>query len=205
MAQRRMITLSSDGRLALRAPDGREEQLPPRRDGWVCLLVDSSGSMAGPGIGEARAGARDFVTRALNRNYYVSLIGFSDGARFLVSSSRDNGLLMEAVDGLHAGGGTNMTAALQLARRELAERSGNRYVVLASDGAPNDRDTARVAARELAQMGVRIITVATSDADLAFLASIATDNDLAIVVPEGQIGSGMARAALSLPPGGQPS
>jgi uncharacterized protein with von Willebrand factor type A (vWA) domain len=64
---RNLITLSADGKRALRASNGTETSIAPRKTPNAILLIDTSGSMSGAKIKQAKAGAVDFARSAAKR------------------------------------------------------------------------------------------------------------------------------------------
>jgi len=201
MAKRRLIGLGAGDELLLKAPGGVEVPLATQRtQGTVYLLVDCSSSMGGPKLEEAQGGAKDFARQSVSKGYNVGLVSFHDHAQLVLHPTRDLHAIDRSVSSLEARGSTNMTGALELALDALLKLPGNRAAVLVSDGAPNDPASTKDAARRLAGAGVQIITVATTEADVAFLSSLATASDLALVVGPSQLRAGIAKTATALPP-----
>lgn len=109
----------------------------------VSLVVDTSGSMSGEKIANARMAAASLI-ESLQDGDLVSIYGFSDGVRevappTVVSPSTRSGL-MARVNGLYASGGTNLYGGLNAAISRMAQVSAEepiRRVVLISDGHAN--------------------------------------------------------------------
>jgi predicted ribosomally synthesized peptide with SipW-like signal peptide len=121
----------------------------------VVIVMDVSGSMGGE-LADAQAGANELVA-ALGPNDQVGLVSFSSSSPSTSSSSLDIGLtsnhnaVSTAINGLSAGGGTNMEAAIERAHDELTvadifteytesggARSGARQImVFLGDGSEN--------------------------------------------------------------------
>lgn len=99
----------------------------------VVLLLDASGSMAGPGIFGAKQAAQAFLGSA-PRDVEVGLVVFSDTARLLVSPTRDRGVVSRAIATLVAKGETALYDGVRTAVQALGA-GGLRNVVLLSDGA----------------------------------------------------------------------
>ena len=101
----------------------------------VVLAVDVSGSMQGDPLAKAKQVARDFVAR-LSPADRAMLLAFSDQVRVLQPFTANREALLQAIEGLQAGGNTALydavvTAAEAAAVAELPRRA----VVLLSDGA----------------------------------------------------------------------
>ncbi len=106
----------------------------------VALVVDTSGSMSGAKIANARMAAASFI-ESLAEGDIVSLYSFSDSVRPLVTpvmvDHNSRVLLMQRIQGLYASGGTNLYAGLQAGASALSnapESHPVRRVVLISDG-----------------------------------------------------------------------
>ncbi len=111
-----------------------------RKRADIILLVDTSGSMRGDKIEQAKAGLQLFLSRLLPEDR-VALIEFSDEARTLVELAplKDSRVALEgAVGNLRANGGTALYNGLDAALN-MAKKSDNpdriKAVVLLSDGA----------------------------------------------------------------------
>jgi Ca-activated chloride channel family protein len=106
----------------------------------VVLVLDSSGSMSGAKIRQAKEAAR-FVLDHLDRRDGFTLIDFDDGATAfsdgLVPATEENvGRALKFVDGIEDSGGTNINDALlgALSRMRDGERPG--YILFLTDGLP---------------------------------------------------------------------
>jgi len=118
----------------------RRERVPVN----AVLIVDRSGSMSGAKIERARQAAAALV-RSLGSDDRLAIVEFSSDASVLLASTslnpRERSRALEAVAELHAAGGTNLSAAFDLAAPQLAQgRGGGRVdkVFLASDGQANE-------------------------------------------------------------------
>ena len=106
----------------------------------VVLVLDSSGSMSGAKITQAREAAR-FILNHLDKRDAFTLIDFDDGVTpfsdGLVPASGDAvARALKFVDGIEDSGGTNINDALlaALSRMRDGERPG--YVLFLTDGLP---------------------------------------------------------------------
>jgi Ca-activated chloride channel family protein len=109
----------------------------PRPPLNLSLVIDTSGSMEGDPIEYARQGLERMLD-GLEPGDHVSLVTFSDAARVAVESvTGDAPELINAIDALHAAGGTNIYDGLRTGFELVAEHyqdyAQNR-VILLSDG-----------------------------------------------------------------------
>lgn len=196
---RKLLTLNKEGKLSLRAADGFETEVrtSPRN---VLLLIDTSGSMAGTKIEQARNGAIDFAHSAITKSYATALAIFADRAAMVCGPTSDAGRFAKKiarVDVGLVGGTTDLAAGLALARkfRELAA------VVIVTDGQSNDNNAALQVAAALKNRSIDIICIGTDDADADFLKQLATRSDLATHVQSKNLRSAITDASRFLPKG----
>ncbi len=114
-----------------------------RKRANIVIVVDSSGSMQGDKIEQAKAGLDLFVSRVLPEDR-VSLVTFSNEARTVIplaELSQNRFELQQAIQDINVTGQTAMYDGLAAAREVLAnaENSGDRIdaIVLLSDGLDN--------------------------------------------------------------------
>jgi len=106
----------------------------------IVLVLDSSGSMSGAKIRQAKEAAR-FILNHLGPRDEFSLVDFDDGVTAfsdaLVPATAENvGRVLKFVDGIEDSGGTNINDALLQALSRM--RGGDRpnYVLFLTDGLP---------------------------------------------------------------------
>jgi Mg-chelatase subunit ChlD len=196
---RKLLTLNKEGKLSLRAADGVETEVRTSPHN-VLLLIDTSGSMAGAKIEEARNGAIDFARSAIVRSYATALAVFADRAAMVCDPTSDADRFAKKiarVDVGLVGGTTNLAAGLVLAGkfRELAA------VVVVTDGQSNDNNAALEVAATLKRRCIDIICIGTDDADKDFLKRLATRADLATHVSSKSLRAAITDASRFLPKG----
>lgn len=121
---------------------GQEE---PTLKKTVVFVIDRSGSMSGEKIEQAREAAK-FVINNLRGDDLFNVIVYDDDVESFQSelqrfaeSSRAAGLGF--VNGINAGGGTNIDSALRTALAQLHAGSDAPYVVFLTDGLPTVGET----------------------------------------------------------------
>jgi Ca-activated chloride channel family protein len=110
----------------------------------LALLVDTSGSMEGKAIADARAASLALID-SLAPEDRISVVVFDSKAEVLLSSTRlddaDAKDLKKKIAAMKATGTTDMAAGLRMALNEVTknlQRDGVNRVVLVGDGVPND-------------------------------------------------------------------
>jgi VWFA-related protein len=100
----------------------------------VVLAIDTSGSMGGQPLAEAKQAAKALIDQ-LGPSDQVTILGFDDTVRVVQQFTQDRQLLTGAIDNLAAGGNTALYEAVA-SSVEVASKNGSprRAVVLLSDG-----------------------------------------------------------------------
>lgn len=108
------------------------------------LLVDTSGSMEGKAIADARAASLALL-RSLSPEDRISVVVFDSKAQVLLPTTKladaDRAELEQKLQAMKATGTTDMASGLELSIDEVTknlQREGVNRVVLVGDGVPND-------------------------------------------------------------------
>ena len=130
---------NEDYTLLMVLPPSEAAAETPRLSRETILVVDTSGSMGGTSIEQARR-ALHVALEALEPEDSFNVIAFDSATRSLFPASRPASPRWIArarrwVDGLQANGGTEMDAALKAALRDDGESRAVRQVVFLTDGA----------------------------------------------------------------------
>jgi Ca-activated chloride channel family protein len=125
--------------LLMVAPPGTEKSATPHPSREVIFVVDTSGSMGGASIRQARA-ALSLAIERLHATDRFNIIAFSDRPRSLYPSARDASSPVKVralvwVQELEASGGTEMASALRQALSTTESEGHMRQVVFLTDGA----------------------------------------------------------------------
>lgn len=146
----------------------------------LILLMDTSGSMSGEPLRDAKIASRalinELVDLSINR---LGLVSFADNARVLNALSQDRAALLRAVDALDANGMTYMEAALRSVDKELKDDKRKKVIILVTDGYDSgNKDATDRFGDELKDKNIRIITIgAGSGVDEGFLKKLASPDD----------------------------
>lgn len=127
----------------LSRPTAEDRQKPALN---VCLVLDTSTSMAGPRLEMVKAAA-GMLVRSLNPEDFLSLVTFNDKAEVMVSAERgvDLGRIEARISQMSTGGGTEMFHGLKAGVDEIARNLGPSFVnhvLLVTDGRTYGDDAA---------------------------------------------------------------
>jgi len=176
-----LLRLNEEGRLSLRSTNESGEITEKQVLKDVLLLIDTSGSMAGNKITQARQGAIDFVRSANMRGCATALAVFGDRAAMVCDPTIEPDSFAKKISRLDVGivgSSTNLASGLELANKF----SHLNAVIVVTDGQPDSASAALKAAEPIKQRGIDILCIGTDDADRSFLAKLATRSDLALHV-----------------------
>lgn len=111
-------------------------------DDWdrkVVLVLDVSGSMDGKPLKETKRAAKKFVRQMDMIEAEVGIVEYSDYATVLSNFTRNQDVLMDAIDNLEPYDMTNIEDGLYMADEMLNEENADKkIIVLMSDGQPNE-------------------------------------------------------------------
>ena len=156
----------------------------PQGDGRidVALVIDRSGSMAGPAIVGAKNGALAFLGELAPGAAQIALVAFSTAADVLQPLTGQFADVVKGVRQLTPAGQTNFFPALTAALAELEGPSARagvpKVVVLMTDGRPTDRSRVIAISDEVKAKGITLYTIGLgADLDTDLLARMATSAD----------------------------
>lgn len=141
----------------------------------ICLVMDKSGSMGGDGIVNAKNAIINFI-RNVEKGVKVGLVCFDSNAYKYCEATQSVGTILSAVDGVEAGGGTNIPDGLRKGMEILENQRGNKIIILLSDGESSTAGTDEVIA-ELISKGIKVYSVGFGYADETYLAYISNSTD----------------------------
>jgi Ca-activated chloride channel homolog len=131
----------------------------------LALAVDTSGSMEGQGIEDAK-GACLAVVEALGDGDRIAIVTYDTKADVVVPSTvidrKTRAQIKAGIEKMTARGTTNMTAGLQQALAQVQgylTTEGVNRIVLVGDGVPNDPAQLPTIAQQAAQQGISITTL----------------------------------------------
>lgn len=145
----------------------------------IAVLLDCSSSTSGVPFVEEQNGAIEFC-RTVAPHSFVRLWRFADDAQAVSSWANDAQVLTAAIQRLQSNGGTALVAALKAALADLATRSGEKAIVLFTDGKDSGGNQRPEEVLQLcSQIGVKVHCVAlkTKDVDEQYLQRLSRDTN----------------------------
>jgi len=113
-------------------------------------------------LDSAKTAANSFLNN-LKQNDLSAVVSFSDQASLEKELSDDHQASQDIIQGLLAGGATNIGDAIALAVQELgsekADSQANKVIILLTDGKANDPETVMQKAQEAADLNYKIFTI----------------------------------------------
>ena len=129
----------------------------------IALVLDVSGSMAGPPMEETKKASHNFIKTILKEDASIGVITYDSSSMCLSDFCMNEGYLNNTIQNISAGGGTNMEAGLAQAYSMLEDsKAKKKIIVLMSDGEPNEGKVGEELiqyAEEIKKDGVYIYTL----------------------------------------------
>ncbi len=167
---------------------------------YVYLVIDTSASMFGAKLVQAKQGCLNFAKDALSKNYLVGLISFNSVASHRLAPTDDIKETKIRIDSMNATGSTNMAEALKMARYHLDNPKSTQVIVVATDGRPDSVRDALEEAKKAKASNIDIITIGTDNASQDFLKKLATREELGSKVAREVFSQAISDASRLLPP-----
>lgn len=187
----------------LQEATGEKVQRRSGNFGTIYLVLDTSGSMKGDKLEQAKKGALNFARRAKSKSYHTGLIRFSNSTELLCEPQPEIEKISGRLEPVTAGGSTKMSSALSFAKRKLKDEKGLRVVLIVTDGMPDNRSRTQDEASSVIKEGIDIMTLGTDDADEKFLEDISSRSDLSKKVKSSELKKGIESVAGMLPNEGE--
>ncbi len=203
--------------VGLEMESGGVQRISSRSPLHLVLVLDNSGSMAGKSSYDLNEAIRKLLdilrTASLGQkpSFRISIISFGSDVKVLAEAQSETEIDVDRVTTFNGdSGSTNATEALNETLRILSSSPGTHadvpaFVLLLSDGHPDDPESAKVAARRLRELALpsgfpRLVCLGLGEADDSFMSEIAsspglykklqTSRDIVTVLPAiGTIGT----------------
>lgn len=130
----------------------------------VCFLIDQSGSIRTTEYEKEKNFVNSIATelKKINQGIRLSATAFASSAVVIQEPTTDLNVFTTTVNGpRQASGGTAMSAGLSSCYNSLKSLSGNRIIVLVTDGAPNSKPSTTAVAKQIrSEKDMYLVTVA---------------------------------------------
>lgn len=138
----------------------------------IGIVMDKSGSMEGAAIANAKQAATEAVEHITSEK--MMIVSYDNEAYLEQSLTSRSGTLKNSIAAISDGGGTNISAGLNLALDNLEAEKGSRAVILMSDGQDGGSEEDMQAATDrAAKLGISVYTVGFGECDDAYMQAIA--------------------------------
>jgi Ca-activated chloride channel family protein len=164
----------------------------------IVLLIDTSSSMSDGKLTEVKTAASKFIERRDLEKDQLAVVSFGGEIKTATPLTKDANTLKNAVDTLSESGGTPMAEGIDAATGELQTTALDKNIILFTDGLPNDPNFAYNSALATRNMGVKLIAVATGDADINYLTQITGDRSLVFYANSGQFDQAFRNAEAAI-------
>ena len=141
-------------------------------DTSVCMVVDYSGSMNGERLAAAKNAVAGFIHSA-SSNVKVGLVAFDDSAQVYSPVTESIGPIARSVMNLSGGGGTNISGGLIAGMQTLERQTGNKIIVLLSDGEDGNKGQMEEVLAQLRAKSIVVYAVGMGEADSSYMQNIA--------------------------------
>ena len=166
--------------------EGKSNPPAPVTTQAIVLLIDTSLSMSDGKLTEVKTAASRFIERRDLQKDQLAVVSFGGEIKTATPLTQDANTLKNAVDTLSESGGTPMAEGIDAALGELQTTALNKNIILFTDGVPDDPNLAYNSALVTTKTGVKLIAVATGDADISYLTQITGDLSLVFYANSGQ-------------------
>lgn len=141
----------------------------------IMLMIDTSGSMSGTPIAEARKAAKEFVNQFDLSHVYISIISFADSSQYKCKWENNSGKIYSAIDAVSVNDVGYGNAETPIKNNYVKfTRDCPRIIVVLTDGYWDDQTTEEHAASSAIKDGILIYGIGIGGADESFLQKISS-------------------------------
>ena len=178
LSAKKEITNESMGEIIARLEREKkeaEEEAKRKSRVEIMLMIDTSGSMSGNPIIEARRAAKEFVKEFDLSRVYISIISFADKSQYKCKWENKEKLIYSAIDSVNVNdvGYGNAETPIKN-NHSYFSNDCSRVIVVLTDGYWNDQKTEEIAAERAKSDGIIIYGIGIGGADEAFLQKISS-------------------------------
>jgi len=166
----------------------------------VILSVDLSGSMSGEPLQKCKEAAKKFIKQLSENGIGVGLLIFADTDELQCGISHDPVLLEQTVDKWSIGivGIGNVGSPFKTAKAEFSKHSGERWLLVLTDGRWAYQDAAVRDARSCHQEKIMVVGIGFGSADEEFLKAISNSSLGSCFIDLDNLSSNFSRIATEI-------
>ena len=156
----------------------REEAKNAVKDIEVIFMLDTSYSMNGDPMRQAKKAMHDFVSSLNLKHTKVAILDFADSSRWACDFTNDSSKLGRTIDSLNVDGPcgiANDETPLTRHGHEFKNSRAAKIIVVLTDGVWEDQNSEIRAATKLKDSGITIYAVGFGGANESFLSQIASE------------------------------
>lgn len=140
----------------------------------IALVLDSSGSMEGLPLRDLKVAALSCVDKLDIWNSKMAVVEYNSDARLVVSSTNSKNKLVNGINSIVSGGGTDISSGLRSGINELSSSASQKSIILMSDGRDeNSSGQIDEVIKKAIDNKIKIFTVGLGDIDTDYLNAIA--------------------------------
>jgi len=146
----------------------------------IALVMDTSGSMYGQSLGDAKTAMRCFLDELAGVDNRVALVSFGCRTGVICPLSKELGEIRDGIDSLTAENGTPLLRALHSVGNDIFPESATEsMIVIATDGHPNESQSEILSyASTLKNRDIRIIVIGIgASVPVEFLKQLASSEE----------------------------
>lgn len=140
----------------------------------IAIVMDCSGSMSGQPLADAKIAAKSVINKMGSKDQKLSIVAYSSGANIVTSITDNKDVLINGVNSLASGGGTNIPSGIEAGISSLAGSRGSKAIILLTDGQDGNSGAMSQAIEQALQNNVVIFTVGLGDVNNEYLSGIAS-------------------------------
>ena len=151
------------------------------------LLLDTSGSMGGS-MGDVRRAACALAGEIIDLNVHkMGIVTFDDDAKTYSELSQSAEMLHQRISSIYSGGGTALCAGFEAAEKVIARASGEKVIIVVTDGCPNSERGSIRTAEQLRAKGIKIVAIGAGSIRESFLQKLVGTENFYLIRNMGQL------------------
>lgn len=169
-------------------------------DNKVLILLDVSYSMYGNNIEQAKEGCINFAKETVNKgDVQIGVITFSTNIKYVIKFTKNIDEKFEKrINKIDVEANTYLKEAIQMAVCYFTNNRVKKTICIITDGLPEDRIGAIIAAKEAKRMGIKIMAIGTDVANQEFLDELCSEDGLGVLVSRERLALGIGEMANKL-------